>query len=179
MTKEILEKEFEIRKLKNANKQLMNTNTLLSRQNKNLSKNFNKRVTEEVDKKVTFLNQEKTKEDKATEKVKTRTTARGLFKDYEQLIQKFESQEELLKENNQLIKSLYNTINNLNELVEKQAKQIEEQAQEILRLKSKNDKDSSNSSKPSSTNGFKKVITNRREKSNKKQGLKNFTKAIN
>ena len=31
-------------------------------------------------------------------------------------------------------------------------------------------KDSSNSSKPSSTNGFKKVITNRREKSNKKQG---------
>ena len=32
------------------------------------------------------------------------------------------------------------------------------------------EKDSSNSSKPSSTNGFKKVITNRREKSNKKQG---------
>jgi len=31
-------------------------------------------------------------------------------------------------------------------------------------------KDSSNSSKTSSTNGFKKVITNRREKSNKKQG---------
>lgn len=31
-------------------------------------------------------------------------------------------------------------------------------------------KDSSNSSKPSSTNGFKKVITNRREKSSKKQG---------
>lgn len=31
-------------------------------------------------------------------------------------------------------------------------------------------KDSSNSSKPSSTNGFKKVITNRREKSIKKQG---------
>lgn len=31
-------------------------------------------------------------------------------------------------------------------------------------------KDNSNSSKPSITNGFKKVITNRREKSNKKQG---------
>lgn len=41
-------------------------------------------------------------------------------------------------------------------------------------MKSKNDKDSSNSSKPSSTNGFKKVITNRREKSTKKQsGQKN------
>ena len=45
---------------------------------------------------------------------------------------------------------------------EKQNKIIEEQQKEILRLKSKNEKDSSNSSKPSSTNGFKKVITNRR-----------------
>lgn len=39
-----------------------------------------------------------------------------------------------------------------------------------MRLKSKNNKDSSNSSKPSGTNGHKKVITNRGEKSNKKQG---------
>lgn len=39
-----------------------------------------------------------------------------------------------------------------------------------MRLKSKNNKDSSNSSKPSGTNGHKKAITNRREKSNKKQG---------
>lgn len=42
--------------------------------------------------------------------------------------------------------------------------------QEIKRLKNQNQKDSSNSSKPSGTNGYKKVITNRREKSNKKQG---------
>lgn len=41
---------------------------------------------------------------------------------------------------------------------------------EILRLKNKNKKDSSNSSKPSSTDGYKKVITNRREKSDKKVG---------
>jgi len=34
----------------------------------------------------------------------------------------------------------------------------------------RNKKDSSNTSKPSSTNGFKKVITNRREKSDKSQG---------
>ena len=44
------------------------------------------------------------------------------------------------------------------------------QTKEILRLKNKNNKDSSNSSKPSSTNGFKKVITNRRKKSDKSQG---------
>lgn len=41
---------------------------------------------------------------------------------------------------------------------------------EVERLKNQNKKDSSNSSKPSGTNGFKKVITNRREKSDKKQG---------
>ena len=44
MTSENLQKEFEIRKLKNANKQLMNTNTLLSRQYKNLNEHFERRV---------------------------------------------------------------------------------------------------------------------------------------
>ena len=83
---------------------------------------------------------------------------------------KFEKQEKIMKENNKLIKVLNNTIDILNALVKQQAIQIEEQAQEILRLKSKNNKDSSNSSKPSSTNGFKKVIINRREKSEKLKG---------
>jgi len=46
---------------------------------------------------------------------------------------------------------------------------IAEKDKEILRLKSQIDKDSSNSSKPSSSNGFKK-IPNNREKSGKKQG---------
>lgn len=41
---------------------------------------------------------------------------------------------------------------------------------EILRLRTSNKKDSSNSSKPSSTNGYKKVITNSRKKSNNKPG---------
>ena len=41
---------------------------------------------------------------------------------------------------------------------------------EVERLKNQNKKDSSNSGKPSGTNGFKQVITNRREKSNNKQG---------
>lgn len=92
------------------------------------------------------------------------------YTQYEELVKKFEKQEQILKENNKLIILLNETIKTLNETIEKQNKIIEEQSKEILRLKSKNNKDSSNSSKPSSTNGFKKTITNRREKSNKKQG---------
>lgn len=41
---------------------------------------------------------------------------------------------------------------------------------EVQRLKNQNGKDSSNSNKPSGTNGYKKVITNRREKSDKAKG---------
>lgn len=96
-----------------------------------------------------------------------------LFKDYEELLLKFEHQEKLLKETNNLVKNLNETIKSLNATIEDLKKVNEEQAKEILRLKSKDDKDSSNSSKPSGTNGYKKVITNRREKSNKKQGGQN------
>ena len=93
--------------------------------------------------------------------------SKSLYKQYEELVNKFEQQEKLLKETNNLVKTLNATIKSLNEI-------IEEQNKEILRLKNKNDKDSSNSSKPSGTNGFKKVITNRREKSDRcKGGQKN------
>ena len=92
------------------------------------------------------------------------------YKQYEELVIKFENQEKLLKETNELVKSLNKTIENLNKTIEQLKKINEEQAQEILRLKSKNNKDSSNSSKPSGTNGYKKVITNRREKSNNNKG---------
>lgn len=92
------------------------------------------------------------------------------YNQYEELTIKFEKQEKLLKETNQTIKTLNKTIEILNKNIEELKKTNEEQAKEILRLKSKNDKDSSNSSKPSSTNGYKKVITNRREKSDKSQG---------
>ena len=68
-------------------------------------------------------------------------------------------------------------INNLNEQLDERDKRIEKLEDEnqklkleVTRLKDQNKKDSSNSNKPSGTNGFKKVITNRREKSNKKQG---------
>lgn len=92
------------------------------------------------------------------------------YAQYEELTLKFEKQEKSLKELNILVKSLNKTIETLNNTVKSLNKTIEEKDKEILRLKSKNDKDSSNSSKPSGTNGFKKVITNRREKSNNKQG---------
>ena len=65
----------------------------------------------------------------------------------------------LKKENKKLIKE--------NDRLKKENVQLKS---EILKLKNKNNKDSSNSSKPSSTNGYKKVITNRREKSDKKRG---------
>ncbi|MEG1288147.1 MAG: transposase [Bacilli bacterium] len=92
------------------------------------------------------------------------------YKQYEQLMIKFEKQEQLLKETNKLVSNLNNTIKTLNNTINSLKKVNEEQAKEILRLKDKNNKNSSNSSKPSSTNNFKKVVTNRREKSNKFKG---------
>lgn len=96
--------------------------------------------------------------------------SKSLYNQYEEFMEKFELQEKLLKETNKLVASLNATIKSLNETIEKQNKTIEEQAKEILRLKDKNNRDSSNSSKPSSTNGYKKVIINRREKSDKSKG---------
>ena len=93
-----------------------------------------------------------------------------LFNDYNNLLLKFEKQENLLKETNKLVTTLNNTIKSLNDTIIKLEKENEELKLENLRLKSKNNRNSSNSSKPSSTNGYKKVPTNNREKSNKKQG---------
>lgn len=93
-----------------------------------------------------------------------------LYNDYEKLLEKFEKQETLLKDTNHLVNTLQKTIETLNETVENLKEVIKEKDNEILRLKSKNDRDSSNSNKPSSTNGYKKVIINRREKSDKPKG---------
>lgn len=92
------------------------------------------------------------------------------YSQYEELTIKFEKQENLLKNTNKTVIELNNTIKSLNDLITNLKNENLELKNEILRLKSNNNKDSSNSSKPSSTNGFKKVITNRREKSDKKQG---------
>ncbi len=96
--------------------------------------------------------------------------SKSLYNQYEELLIEFEKQGQLLKETNKLVSDLNATIKSLNELVNELKKQNEEKDKEILRLKSKNNRDSSNSSKPSGTNGYKKVIINRREKSDKSQG---------
>lgn len=62
MTEDRLKQEFEIRKLKEINKQLMNTNTILNRQHKNLNEHFDRRIDEEVNKKVKIIKQEKKKQ---------------------------------------------------------------------------------------------------------------------
>ena len=94
----------------------------------------------------------------------------NLYNQYEELLSKFEKQEKLLNVTNKTVKNLNNTINSLNEIINDLKFENKELKEEILRLKSKNNRDSSNSSKPSGTDGFKKVITNRREKSDKKKG---------
>ena len=57
----------------------------------------------------------------------------------------------------------------LNEKLLESFDKIQRLLLEIERLKNNNNKDSSNSSKPTGTNGFKKIM-NTREKSNKKKG---------
>lgn len=89
----------------------------------------------------------------------------------------FNQMEELFLQVEKLNKKI-NTMDNEHKIeskikdkkIEKLTQENEKLKLEVERLKNQNKKDSSNSSKPSGTNGYKKVITNRREKSDKKQG---------
>lgn len=99
--------------------------------------------------------------------------SKSLYDQYEELYNESQEQKQLLKANNRMISELTKTIERLNNSIDALNKIIKEKDEEILRLKSKNNRDSSNSSKPSGTNGFKKVITNRREKSTKSKGGQN------
>ena len=101
-------------------------------------------------------------------------TTKGYVNDF---YKQFEELNKKLDKANSTIFNMSLTISELNENNKKLTKELEnankknqELLLEIERLKNNNDKDSSNSSKPSSTNGYKKVITNNREKSGKKQG---------
>ena len=78
-------------------------------------------------------------------------------KDYEKLILDVDKLTNLIKEQNSINKELNNTVNNLATLIVKKDDQISKLILEIERLKNNNDKDSSDSSKPSSKNGFKNV----------------------
>lgn len=96
--------------------------------------------------------------------------AKSLYDQYEEVVKELEDTKKLLKENNKLVSNLNELVKSLNETIDNLKKENEELKKEVLRLKAKDDKNSSNSSKPSSTNGYKKVITNRREKSGKSKG---------
>ena len=76
-------------------------------------------------------------------------------------------------------KELESRCNKLEKIIIKKDNKIKKLEAEILRLKTKSKRDSSNSSKPSSTNGYKKVITNRRQKSDKPKGKPKGEKSTN
>ncbi len=101
-------------------------------------------------------------------------TTKGYVNDF---YRQFEELNKKLDKANSTIFNMSLTISELNESnkrlmneLEKTNNKNQELMLEIERLKNNNDKDSTNSSKPSSTNGYKKVITNNREKTSKKQG---------
>lgn len=94
---------------------------------------------------------------------------KSLLKDYEKLLLETEKLASLVKYQNNIIKELHATRNNMANILAKKDEQINKLILEIERLKNNNEKDSSNSGKPSSKNGFKK-IKNSREKTNRKQG---------
>lgn len=101
-------------------------------------------------------------------------TTKGYMNDF---YKQFEEVNKKLDKANNTIFNMSLTISELNENnknllkeLEESNKKVQELLLEIERLKNNNNKDSSNSSKPSSTNGYKKVITNNRSKSNSKKG---------
>lgn len=102
-----------------------------------------------------------------------------LYKDYEELLEKYEKKCKTEKEDKKLIKELNNKVKELTDSLKTIQSEVEELKAEILRLKKNSEKDSSNSSKPSSTNGYKKVITNTRPKSNNKKGKPKGRKSTN
>ncbi len=87
-------------------------------------------------------------------------TSKGYINDF---YKQFEELNQKLDKANNIIFNMSLTISELNKNNQKLLLEIE-------RLKNNNDKDSSISSKPSSTNEFKKIITNNRNESLKKQG---------
>ena len=93
-----------------------------------------------------------------------------MFKQMEELFSKVDKLTKEVKTQNKEIKQLKGEVAEKDKQIEKLTDENQKMKTEIKRLKNQNKKDSSNSSKPSGTNGFKKVITNRREKSDKKQG---------
>ena len=80
-----------------------------------------------------------------------------LLKDYDKLLSEIEKASILISEQSNTIRMLKAEINDMAGLLAKKDEQINILILEIERLKNNNNKDSSNSSIPSSKNGFKKV----------------------
>ena len=83
----------------------------------------------------------------------------------------------IIKDDIKSEKKLLESIHDKSDIIKKLTKEIdsfkndnEKLIKEVSRLKAQINKNSSNSGKPSSTNGFKKVVQNNRTKSNKKSG---------
>ena len=93
-----------------------------------------------------------------------------MFRQMEELFSKVDKLTIELKTQNKEINRLKEESAEKDKKIEKLENENEKLKLEVKRLKNQNKKDSSNSSKPSGTNGFKKVITNRREKSENKKG---------
>lgn len=103
----------------------------------------------------------------------SKSQTNDMFKQMEELFSKVDKLTKEVKNQNKEIKHLNEKLSEKDKQIEKLTDENQKMKTEIKRLKNQNKKDSSNSNKPSGTNGFKKVITNRREKSNKKQGGQN------
>lgn len=92
------------------------------------------------------------------------------YKPFEKLNNNFEKANQTISKMSFELSCVRQELKEALDLNKKLDKQNRELLLEIERLKNSNNKDSSNSSKPSSTNGYKKVVTNNRSKSTRKQG---------
>lgn len=93
-----------------------------------------------------------------------------LFRQFEKVNEKLDKANDTISRLSFTISIQIDEIKELTRQLEKSNKEKEELVLEIERLKNNNKKNSSNSSKPSGANGYKNVVTNNREKSNKKKG---------
>lgn len=91
-------------------------------------------------------------------------------KEYGNLVLEVEDLKRLIKNLASTISTLNDTINMMNTTIEKKDEENKKLILEIERLKNNNHKDSSNSGKPSSKDGFKKKIYNARPETTKKLG---------
>lgn len=183
MTEEKIKREFENRNLKYQNKQLLNKNTLLNKQLKDLKEQFEIKVKKEVEKNLES-DQHKVK----IIKVKTKDNTRGLYKDYEQLQDKYSKKSKVLKEMTLRAVLAEDAQRRLEKIVEKKEtlvselekenkekdNQIKELQREIERLKTIQNNDGITAGIPTSMTpiGKKKIIPNFAKNTGEKIGRK-------